>query len=145
MTIKLFLYLLGITIKNRNHNVPAFTYYSMAAPGLRPSARNYRMGHFKLHLTEEMIVKFAGTLTGWDKSIYEFGLAFSSLSKNFNYGSRDPIKSINDIERDKLYCYIKEYHNNEFQRNFSLNELIPILPLIIDEISNKLKMYMEKL
>jgi hypothetical protein len=99
----------------------------------------------KEYITDEMLVKFAESLKGWDKSIYEFGLSFGSLSKNFNYGSRDPIKSMNDFERDKLYSYIKEYHNNDFKRDFSLNELIPVLPLIIEEISKKLKIYMEKI
>ena len=99
----------------------------------------------KDYITDEMLVKFADSLSGWDKSIYEFGLSFDSLSKNFNYGSRDPIKSMNDLERDQLYNYIKEYHNIEFKRDFSLNELIPVLPLIIEKISNKLKIYMEKI
>jgi hypothetical protein len=99
----------------------------------------------KEYITNENIVRFAESLMGWDKSIYEFGLSFDSLSKNFNYGSRDPIKSMNDFERDKLYSYIKEYHNTKFQRDFSVNELIPVLPLIIEEIYYKLKVYIEKI
>ena len=99
----------------------------------------------KVYITEEMIVRFAETLQGWDKSIYEFGLSFNSLSKSFNYGSRDPIKSMTEMDREKLYNYIKEYHNKEFPIHFSLNDLIPVLPLIINEISIKLKDYLDKI
>lgn len=97
------------------------------------------------YVTEEMIVRFAETLSGWDKSIYEFGLSFSNLSKNFNYGSKDPIKSMNDGDREKLYAYIKEYHDKDFPSDFSLNELIPVLPLIIKEISDKLNLYLDRI
>jgi hypothetical protein len=99
----------------------------------------------KVYVTEEMIVKFAETLTGWDKSIYEFGLSFSNLSKNFNYGSKDPIKSMNDFDRVKLSTYIRDYHINDFPINFSLNDLIPVLPIIIKEISTKLNDYMHRI
>lgn len=99
----------------------------------------------KEYVTEEMIVKFAETLSGWDKSIYEFGLSFNSLSKNFNYGSKDPIKSMNDNDREKLYKYIKEFHDKDFPGAFSINELIPVLPMIIKEISSKLNMYMNRI
>ena len=98
----------------------------------------------KEYVTEEMIVQFAETLSGWDKSIYEFGLSFDSLSKNFNYGSKDPIKSMDDNDRNKLYKYIKEYHVKDFPDDFSINELVPVLPIIIKEISSKLNSYMNR-
>jgi hypothetical protein len=40
----------------------------------------------KENITDEMLLKFTETLNGWDKSIYEFGFSFKSLSNNFNYG-----------------------------------------------------------
>jgi hypothetical protein len=99
----------------------------------------------KEYITDEILLKYADTLTGWDKSIYEFGFAFSKLSNNFNYGSKDPIKSMGEADRTKLLNYVQAYHSPEFPPDFSLNDLIPILPAIIEQISLNLKKYMEKL
>lgn len=96
-------------------------------------------------ITDEVLEEFTKTLTGWDKSIYEFGFAFKNLSSNFNYGSKDPIKSMNEEDRKKLYNYISEYHIKKFPNDFSLSDLIPVLPLIIEKISINLKSYMERI
>jgi hypothetical protein len=99
----------------------------------------------KEYITDENLLKFTETLSGWDKSIYEFGFSFKNLTTSFNYGSRDPIKSMSETDREKLYNYIREYHNKDFVSDFSLDDLIPVLPLIIEEISRNLKNYMSKL
>jgi|GEM_PF-3999989 hypothetical protein len=99
----------------------------------------------KEYITEDMLLRFAETLEGWERSIYEFGFSFGDLSANFNYGSRDPIKSMNDFDRQKLRKYITEYHIKDFPGDFSLSDLIPALPSIIEAISDKLKLYMEKI
>jgi hypothetical protein len=99
----------------------------------------------KENITDKMLLKFTETLNGWDKSIYEFGFSFTSLSNNFNYGSKDPIKSMNEADRKKLSDYIIEYHIKDFPEDFSLDDLIPVLPMIIKTISSKLKSYMKKI
>jgi hypothetical protein len=99
----------------------------------------------KEYITEEDIAKYSESLSGWDKSIYEFGLAFGHLTNSFNYGSKDPIKSMNDIYRKMLYDYIKGYHDKDYPKDFSLDDLIPILPMIFDSISFHLQSYMKEL
>jgi|SRR5208282_4151651 len=99
----------------------------------------------KEYVTDETLLKFAETLNDWDRSIYEFGFSFNDLSTNFNYGSRDPIKSMNERNRKKLYNYVKEYHVRDFPASFSLDDLIPVLPMIIEEISSKLNKYLERI
>jgi hypothetical protein len=96
-------------------------------------------------INDEMLLHFAGTLEGWDRGIYEFGIAFKNLSNNFNYGSRDPIKSMGEAERLQLSRYIQNFHQGDFPGDFTLETLIPILPVIIDEISAKLKSYLDRI
>jgi len=99
----------------------------------------------KEHISDEMLLKFTETLREWDKSIYEFGFSFKSLSNNFNYGSKNPIKSMSEQDREKLHSYITEYHNRDFPDDFTLDDLIPVLPDIIERISTNLQSYMERL
>jgi len=96
-------------------------------------------------ITEEILLKFTDTLNGWDRAVYEFGFAFNNLSSNFNYGSKDPIKSMSDVDRQNLYKYITEYHVKDFPREFTLGDLVPILPAIIKLISKNLLAYLEML
>jgi hypothetical protein len=99
----------------------------------------------KEFLSDEVLLKFAETLSGWNRSIYEFGFSFDKLTNGFNYGSRDPIKGMSELDRSKLSNYICEYHVNDFPNDFTLDDLIPILPMIIEKISIQLKTYMEKI
>jgi hypothetical protein len=99
----------------------------------------------KVYITDEMLLKFAETLKDWDKSIYQFGFSFKNLTNNFNYGSRDPIKSMSKMDRDKLFCYITEYHQKEFKSDFTIEDFIPILPEIIEKISIYMKIYLDKI
>jgi hypothetical protein len=101
--------------------------------------------HTKKYITDEDIIEYSKELRGWDKSIYEFGIAFDCLSNNFNYGSKNPIKSMNEIDRKKLSDYIIEYHKADFPDEFTIDDLIPILPSIIKLISEKLTIYLERL
>lgn len=99
----------------------------------------------KTYITEETLSEFAKTLTGWEKAIYEFGLAFKSLSSNYNYILKDPIKGMKDAERDKIHAYIVEYHDKDFPADFALGNLIPELQAIFERISENLKLAMEQL
>jgi len=74
----------------------------------------------KDYITDEIISKYSESLKGWDKSIYEFGLAFGSLATTFNYGTKDPIKTMAENDRDKIYKYIIEYHDKDFPRDYNI-------------------------
>jgi hypothetical protein len=99
----------------------------------------------KENITDETLADFTKTLAGWDKSIYDFGFAFKDMSNAFNYGSKDPIKGMSEENRKKLYDYIIAYHKKDFPNDFSINDLFPVLPEIINVISLNLKNYIEKI
>lgn len=99
----------------------------------------------KTYITEETLSEFATTLEGWEKGIYEFGLAFRSLSNNYNYILKDPIKGLKDAERQKIHAYIVEYHSKDFPADFALSDLIPEIRGIFERISENLRMDMERL
>jgi hypothetical protein len=52
---------------------------------------------------------------------------------------------MNEIDRNMLYDYIKEYHDQNYPKDFTLDDLIPILPGIFDVIALHLKSYMNEL
>lgn len=99
----------------------------------------------KEYITDDIFLKFAETLGGWERSIYEFGTSFKSLSNNYNYLLKDPIISLNETERKRLYDYIKEYHVSDFPSDFSLKDIIPVLPLIFEKLSLSLRSYITQL
>ena len=93
----------------------------------------------KEYITDADIKIFAETLTGWEKSIYDFGYIFNNLSNNFNYMLKDPIKSLDDAEREIIYNYIIEYHDSGFIKEYSINELMQVLPNIFVKIYDSIK------
>ncbi len=93
------------------------------------------------YIKEAEIFHFSDNLTGWEAGIIEFGSCFRNISNNYNYMSKDPIKSLNDSERNSIYKYIIEYHNKEFSNDYSITDLIPVLPMIFSKISDKIKEY----
>jgi hypothetical protein len=99
----------------------------------------------KEYLTEDIFTTFSETLNDWDKGIYEFGLAFGNLAITYNYGTKDPIKSMNDNDKEKIYKYIFEYHNAEFPKDYDLSQLILELPTIFNKISLNLQKYLDRL
>jgi hypothetical protein len=99
----------------------------------------------KDYITEDVFTKYSETLDGWDKSIYEFGLAFGSLANTYNYGTKDPIKSMGENDKEKIYEYISEYHNKNFPKDYDLSKLILELPTILNKISINLQKYMDRL
>ena len=99
----------------------------------------------KEYVTEDLLLGFIKTLTGWEKSIYEFGFIFKHLTNNANYALKDPIQSLGDDERQVIYNYIKEYHKIDFPNGYTMLELIPILPMIFEKISDNLKNYLLQL
>jgi hypothetical protein len=96
----------------------------------------------KDYVTDKLLLDFTKTLSGWDKGIYEFGFSFNSISHNYNYGSKNPINSLSASDRKVLYTYIQEYHVKSFPKDFSLDDIIPILPLIMELITINLKKYL---
>jgi hypothetical protein len=99
----------------------------------------------KKYINEKDIILFADTLEGWDKSIYEFGLSFNKLSINFNYLMKDPIKGMSDSEKNQIYTFIKDYHDNEFPKQFDQKELVPLLEEVFTIITKKIGAYLDKL
>ena len=95
----------------------------------------------KWDVLDKDIDLFAKSLTGWDLSIYEFRNIFNKLTINYNYLLRDPLNGINESEKETIYKYINEYHDKEFVRNYSLAELVPVLPRIFDSISDNIKVF----
>jgi hypothetical protein len=99
----------------------------------------------KEYIAEDVFTKYSETLEGWDRSIYEFGLSFGHMANTFNYGTRDPIKSIGENDKEKIHNYIIEYHNKDFPKNYDLESLIKELPTILNRISVNLQSYMNRL
>jgi hypothetical protein len=99
----------------------------------------------KVFITDDFLEKYAESLIGWEKSIYYFGFSFKSLSNNLNYFLKNPIISLDESERLKIYEYIREYHKEDFPLDFSIDDLIPILPLVFNKISDELKIDVNKI
>jgi len=99
----------------------------------------------KEYITEKHLREFAGTLDGWEKSIYDFGTSFHSLSKNYNYLLKNPIVSMNETEKRQIHSYITEYHNKEFPAEFTIEDIVPVLVAVFDRLSKSLVSYMDKL
>ena len=55
-----------------------------------------------------------------EANIFEFRNVFYKIIINFNYILRDPIKGLNDTEKDLVYKYIKEYHDSDSRLNIQL-------------------------
>ena len=97
----------------------------------------------KVSISEQDIEDFAKGLNGWEANIFEFRNVFYKITINFNYILRDPIKGLNDTEKDLIYKYIKEYHDSEFKNEYTINDLVPLLPKIFLKISDSIKGYFE--
>ena len=95
----------------------------------------------KWDVLDQDIDLFAKSLTGWDLAIYEFRNVFNKLTINYNYLLRDPLNGINESDKESIFKYINEYHDNEFTRNYSLAELVPVLPMIFNRITDNIKCY----
>ena len=93
----------------------------------------------KWDVLDQDIDLFAKKLTEWDLAIYEFRNVFNKLTINYNYLLRDPLSGINESEKELIYKYIKEYHDTEFIKNYTLIELVPVLPMIFSRISDNIK------
>jgi len=93
----------------------------------------------KENITEEVLRKFSRSLDGWERKVYEFGFAFKSLSVNYNYMLKNPIVSLNEEERNSIHAYIEEYHDASFPHDFTIEDVIPIIPRIFAVLSERLK------
>ncbi len=93
----------------------------------------------KVIITDQHIEDFAKGLQEWDSDIFEFRNIFYKITINFNYILRDPIKGLNEMERELLYKYIREYHDSDFPKQYSINDLFPILPAIFTRIYESIK------
>jgi hypothetical protein len=99
----------------------------------------------KEYITDEILFKFTDSLKGWERSFYEFGFSFKHLSTNYNYLLKDPIINLKKIERERIYNYIKEYHVQDWPINYTLDDIIPVLPLIFEKLSQNLSLYLAQL
>jgi hypothetical protein len=99
----------------------------------------------KEFITEDVLMKFTKSLSGWERSIYEFGFSFKSLTNNFNYLLKDPLLKMKKNEREKIFNYITEYHVKDLPIEFTLNDIIPVLPLIFEKLSENLRSYISQL
>ena len=97
----------------------------------------------KVFIVDKDIEDFAKGLKGWEFDIFEFRNVFYKVNSNFNYILKDPIKGLNDSERELIYKYIREYHDSNFGNDFTIKELVPLLPVIFGRISEKIKGYFE--
>jgi len=95
----------------------------------------------KTYIVDKDIEDFAKGLNGWELDIFEFRNIFYKITNNFNYILKDPIKGLNDTERDLIYKYIKEYHDPDFNTDYTIKELVPVLPMIFKKISDNIKGY----
>ena len=81
------------------------------------------------------------TLTGWEADIFEFRNIFYRITINFNYLLKDPIHGLNESEREIIHNYIKKYHDQSIQNDYTIKELIPVLPMIFQKISDNINEY----
>jgi hypothetical protein len=99
----------------------------------------------KEYITDDVLLKFTDSLTGWERSIYEIGFIFKHLTVNSNYVLKNPILSLDHIERKQIRDYIFEYHTTELPEEYKIEELVPILPLVFERISDNIKIYIVNL
>jgi hypothetical protein len=99
----------------------------------------------KWNIVDQDIENFAKTLTGWEADIYEFRNIFYRITINFNYLLRDPIHGLNESERKIIHDYIKEYHDQSIQNDYTIKELIPVFPMIFQKISDSINDYFGKI
>ena len=95
----------------------------------------------KEYITDKDISRFAKTLDGWEKGIYEFRSVFKNISSNFNYMLKDPLKGLDESERNVIHEYVKKYHDPGFSHEYEMKELIPELPMIFKKISDSIQDY----
>lgn len=93
-------------------------------------------------VTDDDINSFAKTLDGWEQSIVEFGFVFKHLSNNLNYVLKDPIKILDKTGRDIIRKYIFEYHEKQLNDDYTLSDIIYVLPEIFNKISRNIEDYL---
>jgi hypothetical protein len=99
----------------------------------------------KEYINDDVLLNFANSLTGWERSIYEIGFIFKHLTVNSNYVLKNPILSLDEAERKLIHEYVFEYHTKELPKEYKIDDLVPILPLVFEKISDSLKSYMVNL
>jgi hypothetical protein len=96
-------------------------------------------------ITDRMMVDLAQRLHGWTQSVYTFGCAFIHLSSFHDHGHRDPIKAISADERAAILRHMRYYHGGPAGPEFSLDDLVPYLPSVLEKISANLECYLKDL
>jgi len=92
----------------------------------------------KYLVSESVINRFADKLNGWELDIYNFRLSFNKINSFSNYMLKDPIKCLDLSGKKIVKLYIKKYHNIEISDQFSLDDIIEFLPIIIKKINDKI-------
>ena len=90
-------------------------------------------------ITDKIMVDLADSLDGWENSVYKFGCSFIHLSNNHDYLLNDPIAALSPAERKTIKDHIQYYHFIQLSNNYSINDIIQILPAIMEKVSNNLE------
>lgn len=90
-------------------------------------------------ITDTEMVSLAGSLYGWSQRVYKFGCAFIHLSNLHDYQNRDPFLDLSDLDRREIIEHISNYHSVRLNDDFSLDDLVPVLPRIFEKIRGNLE------
>lgn len=96
-------------------------------------------------ITDRMMVDLAQKLQGWTQSVYTFGCAFVHLSSFHDHRHRDPVKAISANERAAILRHMQYYHGGPAGPEFSIGDLVPYLPRVLEKISGNLECYLKDL
>jgi hypothetical protein len=96
-------------------------------------------------IVDKTILDFADSLEGWERSVHEFGYSFIHVSNNYNYLLKDPVAGLKGVEKERIGNHIRAYHRPDLPADYTLSDIIPILPAILDKLSGNLESYISRL
>jgi hypothetical protein len=96
-------------------------------------------------ITDRDMVEIADGMTGWTKSVYEFGCTFIHLSRNHDYSNQDPFQMLDQEEKAKIASHINHYHGAGISETSDFQQIVFVLPLVLEKISSNLAAYIRNL
>ncbi len=96
-------------------------------------------------VTDRDMVNHAATLHGWAESVYRFGCAFIHLSQFHDYATRDPVAALAPAERAAMLHHLRHYHGGPASDDFTLADVVPMLPGVFQKITSNLDCYLRQL
>ncbi|MBX3276357.1 MAG: hypothetical protein KF729_39255 [Sandaracinaceae bacterium] len=96
-------------------------------------------------VTDRDMVDHAATLHGWAESVYRFGCAFIHLSQFHDYATRDPVAALTPGERAAMLRHLRGYHGGPARDDFTLVDVVPVLPPVFEKIRSNLDCYLRQL